>query len=692
MEGELKCPMCQQFYCNPLLLPCSHSICASCASNIQEPSQTFLTQLEEGGCSSTPGEGDLKDFPDIDKISILSETDSGVVCNSRPSSYIGTPSIANIYQTVQFTQNPYGIKCPVCKKIILLDENGYKSLPCNKVLETIAEKFSHSKYKPLTLYVNCQMCEHNEAKEAVVMCEQCNVFYCQSCKESCHPDRGPLAKHTLLDTIQGRALQRARNKGRELRCLEHEEEQLSMYCMTCSIPVCCTCQHEGGHSQHDVQAIGAMCKSQKLELSQILQSLSEKAKVGTEFIQSLKSMTDQVHGNCLDFEATVAAQCDALIDAIKKRKQELLVHVAEERDLKISMLKEQASQCTALLQRTTGLLHFSIEVLKESDPASFLQVSSGLISRVSTADQNFNKDMELTPRIATEIDLTLDTGPTLHAIQSMNFFQLKAPGKPRIVPEDCSAENNSVTIAWQPHMGNVVENYSLELDDGCGGDFRVVYVGSETICTVDGLHFNSTYYARVKATNNSGDSDYSDPISLQTAEVAWFTLDPFSAHPDILFSNDNHTATCNSYEHRILLGGVGFSKGIHYWEVTIDRYDKHSDPAIGIARFDVDKCQMLGKDEKGWSMYIDDGRSWFMHNDEHSERTDGGIKRGSVIGVLLDLDRHRLCYFVDSIPHGPVAYKNLHGVFFPALSINRNVQVTLRTGLEPPAESESDDE
>ena len=265
MEGELKCPMCLQFFCSPLLLPCSHSICAVCASKCQESSQTFVSQLEEGGCSSNPGDPDLKDFPDVDKISILSETDSGVVCNSRPSSYIGTPSIANIYQSVQFSQNPYGIKCPVCKKIILLDENGYKSLPCNKVLESIVEKFSHGKqHKPLTLYVNCQMCDHNEAKEAVVMCEQCNVFYCQSCKESCHPDRGPLAQHNLLDPIQGRALQRARNKGRELCCLEHEEEQLSMYCTTCSMPVCCTCQSEGGHSQHDVQAIGAMCKTQKV--------------------------------------------------------------------------------------------------------------------------------------------------------------------------------------------------------------------------------------------------------------------------------------------------------------------------------------------------------------------------------------------------------------------------------------------
>lgn len=33
--------------------------------------------------------------------------------------------------------------------------------------------------------------------------------------------------------------------------------------------------------------------------------------------------------------------------------------------------------------------------------------------------------MELTPRIATEFDLTLDSGPALHAIQTMNFFQLK---------------------------------------------------------------------------------------------------------------------------------------------------------------------------------------------------------------------------------------------------------------------------
>ena len=77
--------------------------------------------------------------------------------------------------------------------------------------------------------------------------------------------------------------------------------------------------------------------------------------------------------------------------------------------------------------------------------------------------------------------------------------------------------------------------------------------------------------------------------------VAWFNFDLLSAHPDLVFTNDNQTVTCNSYDQRVTLGGVGFSKGVHYWEVKVDRYDNHTDPAIGIARFDVDKCTMLGK-------------------------------------------------------------------------------------------------
>ena len=84
-------------------------------------------------------------------------------------------------------------------------------------------------------------------------------------------------------------------------------------------------------------------------------------------------------------------------------------------------------------------------------------------------------------------------------------------------------------------------------------------------------------------------------MNLFYFSVAWFNLNPDSAHPDIIFSNNNLTTTCRSFDHRVILADVGFSKGVHYWEVTVDRYDCMADPAVGIARFDVEKEIMLGE-------------------------------------------------------------------------------------------------
>ena len=80
----------------------------------------------------------------------------------------------------------------------------------------------------------------------------------------------------------------------------------------------------------------------------------------------------------MEFESLVISQCDSLIDTLMKRKQELLDFVSHERERKTKILKDQAASCTSHLQKTTGLLYFCVEILKESDPTSFLQVSWGL--------------------------------------------------------------------------------------------------------------------------------------------------------------------------------------------------------------------------------------------------------------------------------------------------------------------------
>lgn len=37
--------------------------------------------------------------------------------------------------------------------------------------------------------------------------------------------------------------------------------------------------------------------------------------------------------------------------------------------------------------------------------------------------------------------------------------------------------------------------------------------------------------------------------------------------------------------------------------------------------------------------------------------------------------KHTLTFFINKEQHGPVAFENMEGVFMPAVSLNRNVQV-----------------
>ncbi|XP_061038518.1 E3 ubiquitin-protein ligase TRIM9 isoform X13 [Eubalaena glacialis] len=709
MEEELKCPVCGSFYREPIILPCSHNICQACARNILV--QTPESESPQSRRASGSGVSDY-DYLDLDKMSLYSEADSGygsyggfasaptTPCQKSPNGVrvfppAMPPPATHLSPALAPVPRNSCITCPQCHRSLILDDRGLRGFPKNRVLEGVIDRYQQSKAAAL----KCQLCE-KAPKEATVMCEQCDVFYCDPCRLRCHPPRGPLAKHRLVPPAQGRVSRRLSPR-KVSTCTDHELENHSMYCVQCKMPVCYQCLEEGKHSSHEVKALGAMWKLHKV-------------------------------------------------------------------------VRDQISHCTVKLRQTTGLMEYCLEVIKENDPSGFLQISDALIRRVHLTEDQWGKGT-LTPRMTTDFDLSLDNSPLLQSIHQLDFVQMKTsspvPATPILQLEECCTHNNSATLSWkQPPLSTVpAEGYILELDDGNGGQFREVYVGKETMCTVDGLHFNSTYNARIKAFNKTGVSQYSKTLVLQTSEdtdseeqtvpfpvpserlplrrmspfsstlnlqpsfprrsyfdfrpsphqlslhsslqslnapgcnfetqsapysqlvdikkllaVAWFAFDPGSAHSDIIFSNDNLTVTCSSYDDRVVLGKTGFSKGVHYWELTVDRYDNHPDPAFGVARIDVMKDVMLGKDDKAWAMYVDNNRSWFMHNNSHTNRTEGGITKGATIGVLLDLNRKTLTFFINDEQQGPIAFENVEGLFFPAVSLNRNVQVTLHTGLPVP--------
>lgn len=314
MEEELRCPLCKELYVNPLLLPCYHALCLTCAldtqlqiannnnntsntngnsTNTTTPSTNSSTTVvtaqihqvpashqtsqnqsttvssvagasstlprnnsSSGGstANSSTSESISSDQDTADKVSILSEADSGVICTSRPSSYAGTPNL----QALLFPPSGgavYSLTCPVCRKIVFFDDGGARNLPPYRTMESIIDRFCERDA------LRCQMCEI-EPKIAAVLCEQCEIRYCDSCRELCHPARGPLAKHTLIVPRGGGTA--AATMIRESVCIEHCTESLSVFCLTCKIALCQQCLSDNRHQSHEIQSIATICKSQKV--------------------------------------------------------------------------------------------------------------------------------------------------------------------------------------------------------------------------------------------------------------------------------------------------------------------------------------------------------------------------------------------------------------------------------------------
>ncbi|XP_039914579.1 tripartite motif-containing protein 67 isoform X11 [Hirundo rustica] len=606
MEEELKCPVCGSLFREPIILPCSHNVCLPCARTIAV--QTPESEQPDSESAAGGGGGDH-----ADKLSLHSETDSGY------GSYTPSLKSPNGVRVLPLVPAPPGaaaaprgagpagssLTCPQCHRSASLDQRGLRGFQRNRLLEAIVQRYQQGR---AAAAAKCQLCDRSPPEPAAVLCEQCEVLYCAACQLRCHPARGPFAKHRLAPPPAHPGAPGGGGDGGGGKGAGGGRKP----------PTC---------AEHDLENYSMYCVSCR---SPVCYQCLEEGRHAKHDVKALGAMWKQ--------------------------------H---------KVVWDQINHCTLKLRQSTGLMEYCLEVIKENDPSGFLQISDALIKRVQVSQEQWVKGA-LEPKVSAEFDLTLDSEPLLQSIHQLDFIQMKFPVSVPPVPllqlEKCCTRNNSVTLAWRmpPLTHNPVEGYILELDDGDGGQFREVYVGKETLCTIDGLHFNSTYNARVKAFNSSGVGPYSKTVILQTSDVAWFTFDPSSAHRDIVLSNDNQTATCNSYDDRVVLGTAAFSKGVHYWELHVDRYDNHPDPAFGIARINVVKDMMLGKDDKAWAM------------------TEGGVSKGATVGVLLDLNKHNLTFYINGQQQGPPAFENIEGVFMPALSLNRNVQVTLHTGLEVP--------
>ncbi|XP_036258108.1 probable E3 ubiquitin-protein ligase MID2 [Molothrus aeneus] len=617
LESELTCPICLELFEDPLLLPCAHSLCFSCAHRILVSS-----------CSSSES---------IEPITAF--------------------------------------QCPTCRYVISLNHRGLEGLKRNVTLQNIIDRFqkaslsgpnSPSESRRERTYRNsptmsvageriaCQFCEQDPPRDAVKTCITCEVSYCDRCLRATHPNKKPFTSHRLVEPVPDTHF-------RGLTCLEHENEKVNMYCVADDQLICALCKLVGRHRDHQVASLSDRFEKLKQTLETNLTNLVKRNSELENQMAKLIQICQQVEVNTAMHEAKLMEECDELMEIIRQRKQVIAVKIKETKVMKLRKLAQQVANCRQCLERSTVLINQAEHILKENDHARFLQTARNVAERVAMAtassqvlipDINFNDAFE---------NFALDFSREKKLLEGLDY--LTAPNPPSVREELCTASHDTITVHWMSEDEFSVSSYELQYTIFTGqANFISLYNSMDSWMivpnikqnhyTVHGLQSGTRYIFLVKAINQAG-SRNSEPARLKTNSQP-FKLDPKMAHKKLKISNDglqmekdesslkkSHTperfSGTGCYG---VAGNIFIDSGCHYWEVVVGSSTWY---AIGVAYKSAPKNEWIGKNSSSWVFSRCNNNFVVRHNNkEMLVEVHPQMKR---LGVLLDYDNNALSFY-----------------------------------------------
>uniref|UniRef100_A0A671MGJ4 Tripartite motif-containing protein 46-like n=1 Tax=Sinocyclocheilus anshuiensis TaxID=1608454 RepID=A0A671MGJ4_9TELE len=536
MEQELLCPVCKDIVKQPIVLPCLHSVCLMCASEVLVQSGYPQPELppEPNSPASTPNMRSPRQLrrpmPKSDRVDRLLRSGSGTYPGRRRKE--GPPLVMLFH-------------CAPCGRDVELGERGLAECMRNLTLERIVERYRHT-VSLGSVAVMCQFCKPPQALEATKGCADCRASFCNECFKLYHPWGTPRAQHEHVQpTLNFRP--------KVLTCPEHDQERLQFYCKSCQMLLCSLCKLRRIHAGHKIAPV--------TQAYQTLKVCFQFTSILMMYLAYVTQVFDVLNGS-----KEQLSHCVREIMALLTERQTMLAQALESsRQRRAEALANQVAEKRSLLEHA-GLMAFTQELLKENDPSSFVHAARITHNRW---------DAPLAP--------VIDTQRTLAYDQLFLCWRL---------PQDS-------TPAWHYSVEfrrrGVVPGGGAR--GGIRGGLAAARWGWQrleevtgTCAVIDRLEMDSVYVLRVRGCNKAGFGDYSEEVYLHTppAPVLNFYLDSrWGLHADrlvvskeqrcarsvpglsLLQAADRALTSCHLTAD-LLVGDVAITQGRHYWACSVE--------------------------------------------------------------------------------------------------------------------------
>ncbi|XP_028820164.1 tripartite motif-containing 46b isoform X3 [Denticeps clupeoides] len=586
MEQELQCPVCKGLVKQPVVLPCLHSVCLLCASEVLVQSGYPPPDLppEPNSPASTPNTRSPRQarrpMPKADRIDRQLRPGFGTYPGRRRKD--GPPPVMLF-------------PCVPCGRDVELGERGLAECLRNLTLERIVERYRHT-VSLGSAAVMCQFCKPSQVQEATKGCADCRANFCNECFKLYHPWGTPRAQHEhVLPTLNFRP--------KVLSCPEHDTERLQFYCKSCPRLLCALCKLRRIHAGHKIIPITQAYQTLKDKISKELNYILSNQDTVLSQITQLENVVTQTEVNSVSAREHLA-QCVRELNGLLAERQAMLTQALEaSRQKRGEALANQVAERRSLLEHA-GLLAFSQELLKETDPACFVHAARSTHSRLAKAIESLQCfSLAADPSFR---HFQLDVSRELKLLSDLDFIQ--APLAP-VIDTQRTLAYDQLFLCWRlPPDSSPAWHFSVEFRrrgvvPGGGvrgsvhGGLAAARWGWQRLeevtgnsAVIDRLEMDSVYVLRVRGCNKAGFGEYSEEVYLHTppAPVLNFYLDSrWGLHADRLVVSKeqrcarsvpglsllqaaDHALTSCHLTADLLVGDVAVTQGRHYWACSVE--------------------------------------------------------------------------------------------------------------------------
>ncbi|XP_041430563.1 tripartite motif-containing protein 46 isoform X4 [Xenopus laevis] len=566
MERELLCPVCNEMYKQPVILPCKHNVCQVCATEILLQRGYMCDPNSE---PNSPASSPATRSPRMGRRVVPKQER---LLKQGFGTYPGRKRGASHPPAVLFP-------CPPCQCDVDLGERGLGNLFRNLTLERVVERYRQT--VNISSAIMCQFCKPPQL-EATKGCTECRATFCNECFKLYHPWGTQKAQHEPTPPT-------LTFKPKGLMCPDHKEEVL-LYCKTCQRLVCQICRVRRNHNGHKITPIISAYQALRDKLNKSLSYILGSQHIVQGQISDLEESMRQTEVSGARAQEEVLQLIGALRSALEEKQATLTRTIAERQKDRHNVLEAQVWERQALLENS-GLVSYSQEVMKETDQPCFVLVAKQIHERMQRAIEGVQS---FRPAACAPLPpFKLDVSREMKLLTDLHF--VRAPDAPVIDTQRTYAYDH-IFLSWRlPQDSAPAWHYTVEFrkTDPKHKGLKLWQRQEEIwgLSTVlKGPDTDSVYVLKVKGYNKAGYGEYSEDIYLHTppAQVLNFFLDSSCGFPrdrlvvskdrravrsvpgvPMLFAAERLMTSCH-VSMELVLGDVAITQGRYYWECSVD--------------------------------------------------------------------------------------------------------------------------